>query len=286
VGLSFAETAFPANLEEHSRRSTDDGRHHADGATTWQSGGGRRIVLAFAFLLLLPFYASLGPMLFQRASRGLIGDTLSLAVLALAFTALMALILQQLIHAVRTRVTVSADGVKATVPAVGARGPFFMWNYITRDIPFSDVAGIDTRNEIYGRKLAPVLLTSTRIVTKTGEPLVLGYANANDAQPQFPFTEIGAEIAKRAGVAVSDHGTVHRSWRQRVGLTTSTNDAARLAPEEIAAINAAHTRNIRVMIGALALLVVGGITLDVATASRTSFAEMGAGLAKPEPKKK
>ena len=40
------------------------------------------------------------------------------------------------------------------------------------------------------------------------------------------------------------------------------------------------------MIGALALLVVGGITLDVATASRTSFAEMGAGLAKPQPKKK
>jgi hypothetical protein len=258
----------------------------ADGATTWQSGGGRRIILAFAFLLLLPFYASLGPMLFQRASRGFVGDTVSLAILALAFTALMALILQQLIHAVRTRVTLTAEGIKATVPAVGARGPFFMWNYITRNIALSDVAGIDTRNEIYGRKLAPVLLTSTRIATKSGEPLVLGYANANDTYPQFPFTEIGAEIANRAGVVVTDHGTVQRSWRQRVGLTNGTNDAARLAPEEVSVINAAHTRNVRLMIGALALLVLGGITLDFATASRTSFAEMGAGLAKPEPKKK
>ena len=41
----------------------------------------------------------------------------------------MVLILQQLIHAVRTRVTLTAEGVKATVPAVGARGPFFMWRY-------------------------------------------------------------------------------------------------------------------------------------------------------------
>ena len=46
----------------------------ADGATSWQSGGGRRIVLAFAFLLLLPFYASLGPMLVQRITRGFIGE--------------------------------------------------------------------------------------------------------------------------------------------------------------------------------------------------------------------
>ena len=111
----------------------------------------------------------------------------------------------------------------------------------TRDIPYSDVAGIDTRNEIYGRKLAPVLLTSTRIATKSGPPLVLGYANANDANPQIPFTDIGAEIAKRAGVAVTDHGTVHRSLRQRVGMNKRQTTRRRCRPRRLPT-STPHTR--------------------------------------------
>jgi hypothetical protein len=262
-------------------------------AKIWQSGGGRRIVLAFSFLILLQFYASLGPMLYQRASRGFVGDALALALLALAFTALMALILQQLIHAVRTRVSLTQTGVEATVPKVGTRGPFFLLGYETRSIPYADVASVDLRNEVYGGTLLPVLLTSTRVVPKSGPPLVLGYTNANDHEPQLPYPEIGREIAARAKVAVTDHGTVRRSVGARVaGMTSVSDQTARLDASELAGLNAAHTRNVRGLVAALALLVVGGIAMDFATASRTSFAEMGAGLgqatkgAASEPKKK
>lgn len=248
---------------------------------TWTSGGGRRIFLAFAFLLLLPFYASLGPMLFQRASRSLVGDTVTLAIFALAFSALMALILQQLMHAVRTRVALGSTSLKATVPVVAKRGPFGLFRFTTREIPFNEIVGVDTRNEVYGGTLAPILLTSTRITTKDGNSLVLGYTNTNDHEAQVPYPDIGAELAARAGLKVIDHGTVARSLQGRM-LGMIATDNTPLPQARIDAINAGHTRNLRILVGALALLVIGGITVDFATASRTSFAEMGAGLQSPQ----
>lgn len=250
----------------------------------WSSGGGRRMVLAFAFLLLLPFYASLGPMLFQRISRGLVGDTLALGVLALAFTVLMGVLLQQLIHAVRTRVVIDGQSTKLTVPDAGRRGPLFLFRYLTRDIPHADIASVETRSEVYGGSLAPVLLKSTRLSTKSGQQVVLGYTNVNDLDDQIPYPAIGAEIAKRAGVDVKDFGVVRRSLQKRVlGITAKGDDSQKLPDGDIAAINASHSRNLRLLVAALAVLVVGGIALDFLTASRTSFAEMGAGLANTAP---
>ncbi len=257
----------------------------------WSSGGGRRIVLSFAFLLLLPFYASLGPMLFQRASRGLVGDTVALGLLALAFTALMALLLQQLVHAVRTRVEVDGQSTKLTVPDGGRRGPLFQFRYITKDIPHTDITAVDTRSEVYGGSLLPVLLKSTRLTTKSGEQIVLGYTNVNDPEDQIPYPHIGAGIAKRAGLVVTDHGVVRRSLQKRVlGIAAANDEDQPLPPSDIAAMNASHTRNLRLVTAALVLLVIGGISLDFVTASRTSFAEMGAGLTrtaseKPGPEK-
>lgn len=255
--------------------------------TVWHGGGVRRIVLAFAFLLLLPFYASIGPMLYQRLSRGLIGDAVSLGLLGLVFTALMGLILHQLIHAVRTRVAVDSTGTALTVPTTGRRGPFAVRGYTSREIAHADVAAVETRSEVYGGSLAPLLLTSTRLTTKDGQHVVLGYTNANDQDDQIPFPAVGAEIAKRAGVTMTDHGVVHRSLQKRVlGIASTADEHATLPPAEIAAINAAHTRNMRLLVAALALLVLGGITLDFATASRTGFAEMGAGFSDPTPARK
>ncbi len=255
----------------------------------WRSGGARRIILAFTFLLLLPFYASLGPMLYQRISRGFVGDTIALAVLGLVFTALMVLLLQQLVHAVRTRVVVDAQATTLTVPDAGTRGPLFLFKYRSTSIPHSNVAAVETRSEVYGGSLTPMLLTSTRVTTKSGDRVVLGYTDANDQEDQIPYTEIGAEIAKRAGTTVMDRGVVRRSVQRRVmGLASGADENVPLPAADIASINTAHARNLRLLVAALAVLVVGGITLDFFTASRTSFAEMGAGLSKvpPAPPKK
>lgn len=248
----------------------------------WSSGGTRRIMLVFAFLLLLPFYASIGPMLFQRISRGLIGDTIALGVLGIAFSALMLLLLQQVVHAVRTRVVVDKDNTSLTVPDGGRRGPFFLFKYLDRKVPHADVAAVDTRSEVYGGSLAPILVRSTRLQTKAGEHIVLGFTNVNDQEDQIPYPEIGAEIARRAGVPVTDHGVVHRSVQKRVLGAASTADENRpLSEAEIAALNASHGRNLRWLIVVLAILVAGGIGIDFIQSYTSSYAQMGAGLGKP-----
>ena len=100
----------------------------------WQAGGARAVILSFIFLLLLPFYLSIGPMLFLRLRHGLWVDTLGLAVLGALFSALMLLILMHLVHSVRSRVRLDENEVRFTLPAVH-RGPTPLFRFNTRTIP-------------------------------------------------------------------------------------------------------------------------------------------------------
>src|SRR5688572_21393628 len=59
------------------------------GRILYKAGGGRATTFSFIFLLLLPFFVSLGPMLAMRISHGLWDGTLGLAILAAAFAVLM-----------------------------------------------------------------------------------------------------------------------------------------------------------------------------------------------------
>ena len=242
----------------------------------WQASGGRRLTLSFIFLILLPFYASIGPMLYQRISRGLVIDTIWLGLLGLAFTALMALILHELMNSVRTKIELGDSAVKVTVPAF-RNGPVPLFRFNVREIPYSDVAGVDTRSEVYGGTLAPVLLQSTRVNLANGDRLILGYTDPNDPDGVFPYPEIGAAIAARAGKQVVDHGIVQRSIGKRVlGMTSAANENVPLDTASIETINRSHARNVRTVVIGLAMLLVAGIGIDFATASRTTFAEFGA----------
>jgi hypothetical protein len=255
--------------------------------TVWEASGGTRIALSFVFLVLVPFYASIGPMLYQRISRGLVGDTIWLGLIGLAFTAIMVLILSRLIYAVRGRVELGETAVKLVLPAV-RRGPFTLFRFNKREIPYADITAIDTRSEVYGGTLAPVMLTSTRLTTKDGQHLVLGYNDRLDRQTIFPFPEIGAAIAERAGTRVNDHGAVQRSISKRIsGALSSAAENVPLDQGTIERINTAHARNVKYAIIGLVVLVVGGIAIDVFTASRTGYASLGAwgGEATPDRKK-
>lgn len=248
----------------------------ATGTRIWQASGGRRVTLSFIFLILLPFYASIGPMLYQRITRGLVIDTAWLALLGLAFTALMAIILHELMNSVRTRIEVGDTAAKVTVPAF-KRGPVPLFRFNSCEIPFSDVAGVDTRTEVYGGSLAPVLLQSTRVSLTNGDHVVLGYTDPNDPDATFPYPEIGAAIAAKAGKPVVDHGIVQRSIGKRIlGATSSATENVPLDAATVEAINRSHARNVRAVIAGLALLMVAGIGIDFVTASRTTFAEFSA----------
>jgi hypothetical protein len=78
--------------------------------TVYEAGVGRKTFLSLAFLVLLPFYASLGPML-ARLAHGLWFDTIGLMAFALVFTALMTLLAVQIYQAIRSRVVLGETAV-------------------------------------------------------------------------------------------------------------------------------------------------------------------------------
>jgi hypothetical protein len=250
----------------------------------YEAGGGRKLALSLAFLILLPFYASLPAMLVQRLLHGLWLDTIGLMIFAGLFTALMALIGVQLYQSLRSRVELGDTTVRVTLPQGSGATP--MLRFVNRDIPYSDIEAVETRRVLFGKTMAPVLLRATRLRTKDGKHVRLGNVNEDNVDAALPFPEIGARIAERAGVKVVDGGTVRRSIEKRVlgliGRKTAIEESPSLTEAEITELNGRHARAMRYLVIAFAFLIVGGIAIDVFTAARTSYMAgmLGSGKAK------
>ena len=230
--------------------------------TYYECGAGRKTFFSLAFIVLLPFYISLPMMLFQRLSKGLWLDTWQLMILAFLFTVLMTLILFELIFSLRSEVEIGDEAVSFTLPAGG--GGVTPWlPYESRHIPYEEIEAIETRREIYGGSWAPMMMRTVRIITKTGERIVLGRTNERDDDPKFPFPTIGRQIAARAGVEVIDRGNIMREFHRRMfGLT----DQAASGPEpEIAQLNKQHNSFLMGLIVVLVVLLLLGIAGDIWT---------------------
>ena len=292
IGDAAPAAIVHAITSARAHHDASDGGHqwpctrHADGAQVWRSGGGRRLVLAFAFLILLPFYASLGPMLYQRISRGLIGDTVALGVLGLVFTALMGLLLQQLIHAVRTRVAVDDSRHQADCPDGRAnRGPFVSLRYADRDIAHANVAAVETRCEVYGGSLAA---GAAQVDPRyhQGRASKSCSASPTPMTPTIssPFPTIGAEIARtgrRRGARSRRRAPVahepHAGRRERRDTQHAVVHRRGRADQPGASAQFARARR------RARRLLVAGIGIDVATSYKTDFVGMGAGVSEPAP---
>src|SRR5262245_36787762 len=246
--------------------------------TLYEAGHGRKTALALAFLILLPFYASLPAMLVQRLLHGLWFDTIGLIVVSAIFTALMALLGVQLYQSLRSRVELGPTAVRVTLPQGSGATP--MIRFVNREIPYDQIEAVETRCVLFGNAMAPVLLRATRLRTKDGKHVRLGNVNEDNVDAALPFPEIGAKIAQRAGVSVIDGGMVRRSIERRVlGLLkrkTAIEDSPPVTDADMAELKGRHARNMKYLVIAMAVLVVGGIAIDLFTAPRTSFAGPGA----------
>jgi hypothetical protein len=253
----------------------------------YEAGGGRKLALSLAFLILLPFYASLPAMLVERLIHGLWFDTVGLMVFSAIFTALMVLLGVQLYHSLRSRVEFGDTAVRVTLPQGSGATP--MLRFVNREIPYTDVEAVETRRVLFGKNMAPVLLRATRLRTKDGKHVRLGNVNEDNVDAALPFPEIGARIAERAGVKVVDAGTVRRSVEKRVlgliGRKTAIEESPPLSEAEIAELNGRHARAMRYLVAVMAVLIVGGIAIDVFTAPRTSFVAGMMGGSAPAAKK-
>lgn len=232
--------------------------------TVYAAGGGRKFAFSFVFLLLLPFFISLPPMLFWRVSQGHWNGTLGLIILGAAFTFIMFLLFIEVMHSLATRIELGDKSVKMTLPA--GRGPTPIVRYRTHDIPYDQIKAVETRREIYGGSVAPVLLQGARLILKDDTPIKLGYVSEANTDPCFPYPQIAQQIAERAGLKVEHKGNVRRSVQKKwfgfaKGLLTPGDGV--VEEHEIDALNKSHRSWVMRIIGLLVALVVIGIALDI-----------------------
>ena len=100
-----------------------------------------------------------------------------------------------------------------TLPS--GRGPTPIVRYRTHDIPYDQIKAVETRREIYGGSVAPVLLQGARLVLKDDSAVKLGYVSEANSDPCFPYPEIAQQIAERAGLQVEHEGNVRRSLQKK-----------------------------------------------------------------------
>lgn len=238
--------------------------------TVYAAGGGRKLFFSFLFLILVPFYVSLPAMIYMRIQHGHHFDAVGLAIMATAFTILMFLVVIELLFSIRARVELGENSVKMTLPS--GRGPTPMLFYRSYDIPYENVHTVETRREIYGGSVVPVLLKGARIVLKNeeggeGKAIPIGYVSEANMDPAFPYPEIAKQIAERARLPLIDRGNVRRSFRRKFfGIKGRRVNEVDLVDEaQIEDLNTSHKNVVTGLVGALLLLIVVGIVDDLAS---------------------
>lgn len=229
--------------------------------TLYAASGGRKTAFSFVFLVLLPFFVSLPAMIYMRMRDGLTFDALGLGILALAFAALMFLIVVELMYSLRARVEIGDTSARLTLPA--GRGPTPMLRYRTSEIPYDQVQSVETRREIYG-SFVPVLLKGARVNMKDGSSVPIGYVSEANVDPAFPYPVIARQIADRARLPLIDRGNVRRSVRRKMMGIASSAETERLVDEkDIAKLNQTHSSFMLALVGGLLLLIAVGIVDDI-----------------------
>ena len=228
----------------------------------YRASGGRRFAFSMIFLLLLPFFISLGPMLWSRMSHGLWEGTIGLMVIAIGFAIVMFLVLVELLHSIRSRVELGNVAVRLTLPS--GRGPQPMLRYQTHEIPYKDIDAIEMRREVYGGIWAPMMLKGARIITKSGDKVRLGYVNEANVDPAFPYIEIAERIANRAGVEIIDAGSVRRSMpKKMLGIVAGPREKHSIDEIQMRELNRKHARLMGILVFGLVLLIGFGIVGDM-----------------------
>jgi hypothetical protein len=231
--------------------------------TVYQAGGFRKLILAFLFLLLLPFFVSLPVMLYQRLAKGVLFEHWGLIVLAIGFGLIMLLLLFELVYSIRARIVLGENGIRLSVPAGRFGVPAL--SYRQAEVPYDQIAAVETRCEIYGGSIAPVMMREARIMTKSGQQHSLGTVSEADTDPLFPVRDIAERLCKNCGVQLVEREAVRRQTRKLLmGLADESTDVP-VTSDMVAALNRNHNRFVLGLVAVMVLLLAAGIAIDFST---------------------
>lgn len=226
--------------------------------------GLRQSLFALALLLLLPFATGATVMLARRLADGVWWDLAPLALVAAGLYAVMALFALELLYSLRARVVLGKPSFTYTLPK--NVGPTPLLAYTSGDIPYHAIKSVELRREVFGGKLAPVLLRGLVVRTKDNREIVLGHTLEGFEDPVLPFAEIAERIAARAALPLVDQRTVWRRSRKERALgyiSSYDTDTYILDPAEAERLATAHRRLMLGIISALTALVILGLLAEL-----------------------
>ena len=201
-------------------------------APAYTHGRGLRVVLSIGFFLFLLFVINAGAGAIWLVTHNLPGTA---AVFGLMFILGLFILLYIgifLFAASHTELHLGPDHVRMILP--NWRGPMPLFPYTEVEIPYDQIAAVETRGEIYRYLIMPTLLRSVSILRKDGQRFTLGYVREDTTDPAVPFNELARRIAERAGVSVNTRGVVDCGNRFRVMVQDEPSwDTAECNPVDI-----------------------------------------------------
>jgi len=152
---------------------------------------------------------------------------------------------------------------KATLVLPNWHGPTPLFPYTECEVPYKDLAAVETRDEIYRYFVLPVIVKSACLVRKDGKRLTLGYVRENAEDPPMPFHTIAERIAERAGVAVTYRGIVEGNAGLRALIQEEPGwDAPALTVERLEAVRKLESTGWKLLIAALAVAVIAAVAFQ------------------------
>jgi hypothetical protein len=177
---------------------------------TWRFETSTRAIIAF----VAAFMYGTAALLFSLPLMSGLSDPISdeiidvTGVIMLAFGIFMTF---GLIAVVRTRISVDATTLEATMPS---HHTLLVPHFRTIALPLTQIRAVERRQEAFRSFGLTNLRDSLSIVTTGGERIGI-FSNTSGPASQLPLGEIAGAIASAAGTTVTDAGTV---WTKAGGL--------------------------------------------------------------------
>jgi hypothetical protein len=178
---------------------------------TWRFGTSTRVMIAFVAAFMYGVAVLLCTLPLIAGVNDPTGDWIvaTTGLIMLGFGLFMTF---GLIAIVRTRITVSATTLDATVPS--HHDWLLVPRFRTIALPLAQIRSIERRQEAFRSFGLTNLRESLSVVTSNGERIGI-FSNTTGPASQLPLDEIAGAIADGAGTTVTDAGTV---WTKAGGL--------------------------------------------------------------------
>jgi hypothetical protein len=222
---------------------------------------GLQTIMSETYLLILLFMVNAIAGAIRQATRNLQADAVIFSVMFLIGAVLLFYAGIFLFAASHSEIHVGPDNATMVLP--NWRGPTPFFPYTECQVPYKDLAAVETRSEVYRYVALPVIVQSACLVRNDGRRLTLGYVQENPQDPWLPFHTIAEQIAEKAGVPVVHRGVVQGTTGLRALMQDEPAwDAPEITPEKLETIRKSEKRGWTILIALIAVVTVGSIAFQ------------------------